>query len=252
MELEVRQAPLVRVIEEISKATGIRSHYSVLPEEPVTATCAGDSLQQVLECLLGSDADVMFRNPGATARDAARGWPEEFWVLGSSFANGRGKGAPDTGRCSAAAGHDSGRSEAIGTVRRDPPLPDAAGLLEMAAADDPQQRADALSRLVADGGVDEGDLRQVLEQALSDSDAYVRTKAVYGLARLEGQDGITHLQAALQDRDPSVRLMAVDSAGSDARSVALLEQAVGDDDDVVSALAQAKLESLAAPGADPR
>jgi hypothetical protein len=255
MEVEARQAPMGRVIEEIVARRGIRAHHSVLPEEPVTATCAGLSLKQVLECLLGADADLMFRSPGATAKAAAEGWPAEFWILGSSFAKGRSaKGDPDAGRCSAVADNDAGPLDGIRAVRREPAPSesDVNRLRDMADAEDPQQRAEALSRLVADGGMDEGDLRRVLERALSDADAYVRTKAVHGLARLEGQDAFFHLQTALQDSDASVRLMAVDSAGSDARSVALLEQAVADDDEVVSGLAKAKLETLATSGVSPR
>lgn len=252
LEVEARQAPLRRVIDEISRTTGIRAHYSVLPEEAVTATCAGETLKRVLECLLGPEADLMFRNPRPTVGEAARGWPEEFWVLGSSFATGRGKGDSDAARCPAAASLGPGPLQ--GTMRREPAPSgaDAARLLEMADAGDPQQRADALSRLVVDGGVEEGDLRRVLERALADADAYVRTQAVYGLARLEGPDAFSHLHDALKDSDASVRLMAVDSAGNDARGVALLEQAVADDDAAVSGLAQAKLETLLAPGVDPR
>jgi HEAT repeat protein len=49
------------------------------------------------------------------------------------------------------------------------------------------------------------------------------------------------LQEALRDRDASVRLMAVDSAGPDAEGDLLLQEALADRDETVRALAATRL-----------
>ena len=85
LQLEVRQASLKQVLDKIAGDTGLVIHYSVLPEGSVTATCAGTTLKQVLECLLDHKADLVFRYPGASSRSAAQIQPEEVWVLKTKF-----------------------------------------------------------------------------------------------------------------------------------------------------------------------
>lgn len=46
---------------------------------------------------------------------------------------------------------------------------------------------------------------------------------------------------AVRERDASVRLMAVDSAGADAEGAALLQEALADRDETVRALATTRL-----------
>ena len=116
----------------------------------------------------------------------------------------------------------------------------------MTASNDPAERADALALLVIKGRAGDADIRKALETALTDKDANVRAQALSSLARREGDGAAAQLQAALQDSDVSVRLMAVDSAGN---NPALLQQAVTDRDETVRTLATMKLEALVKIGA---
>jgi hypothetical protein len=226
--LEAKRAPLGRIIDELAAKTGTLAHYSVLPEEPVTATCAGATVKQVMECLLGPGADLMFRYPAGLAKGGSPGHPQELWVLGSSL----------TGRCSAGTGQR--RADQGGPAPAEPG--ETGDVAEIAAERTARQRADAIARLSADPQADEGTVVKTLETALADEDASVRAQAVYGLARRGGVSGAAALQAGLRDSDPSVRLMAVDSAGEDAGGLTLLREALADSDETVRALAALKLD----------
>lgn len=244
--LEARQAPLGQVMDEIAGKTGTRVHYSVLPEELVTATCAGATVKQIMECLLGPDADLMFRYPSGFSKDDSPGRPVELWVLGSSFGDRQfSEGARGSGlRAAAGVREDAGQHLQTKTAQTDSTQSkpeDIGKLVEMASGEDPAERANAIARLAADERADEAILRNTLGKALSDEDADVRAQAVYGLARRGGAGISAMLQAALHDRDESVRLMAVGSAGTDAQGVALLREALTGSDETVRALAAMKL-----------
>lgn len=219
--LEARQAPLKRVIDELAGKTGTRVHYSFLPDEQVTAQCVGTTVKEVLGCLLGADADLVSRSSGGSP-----GQQPEVWVLASSFAKRQPfEAEPDAGE-PLAIPKDTGQEA------------------KPAPAEDPAQRAQAIARLAADGQADDDGQRRALEDALADPDAQVRAQAVYGLAQRGGADASAALQAGLHDSDASVRLMAVDSVGLDPQGLALLQQALADSDETVSAMAALKLESL--------
>lgn len=250
--LEARQAPLGQVLDEIAKGTGIPVHYSVLPEGLVSATCAGETLKGVLTCLMGSDTNLLFRYPTGASKDGSPAQPAEVWVLGTNFE----RQPPSIDRehadqCLAADGRESpsqhghtGKSDTEATQSQSR---ETGKLLERASGSDPAQRVQAIATLAANHLADEPLLRKTLEQALSDENADVRAQAVYGLAQRGGAEAPAFLRAALQDSDASVRLMAVDSAGNDSQSLGLLQEALADPDETVSALAAMKLESYSNP-----
>lgn len=226
IHLEAEQAPMARILDEIAARTGVRVHYAALPEQAVTATCVGETVKEVVECLAGSDADLMFRYPVGEMVTGRKRRPEELWVLRTGV---RGTQAP------------AGVTNATAEPKEAEPL-ETGKLIEMATAEEPMRRVQGLSRLVAEARADEGAVRSVLEGALSDQDPSVRAQAVSGLARLGGENASVMLQQALRDKDASVRLMAVDHAGGDAQGIALLKEALADSDETVSALAAMKLE----------
>jgi HEAT repeat protein len=124
----------------------------------------------------------------------------------------------------------------------EPSTPDQIdALLERAKSNNPVDRVDAISRLLTAGKAGDASVRTVLEEALADNYASVRAQAISSLARSEGDDATAALQVALNDSDASVRLMAVDSMGS---NTALLQQALTDNDATVRELAKIRLESL--------
>ena len=70
---------------------------------------------------------------------------------------------------------------------------------------------------------------------------------MYAIAQQDCQDALLVLEQAMHDPELSVRLLAIDGLGSDDKSVALLEQALGDEDAAIRELAALKLELLSDP-----
>jgi hypothetical protein len=245
IRLEARHARLAQVFDAIAGETGVRIHYSSVPDEFVSVKCAGASVKQVVECVLGPDADLIFRNPDGASGNGRKDRRAELWVLESSFGSDRASLNKETSsQCLPPSTQESTKKGGAAKAQTENPQsqPDkTAALLDMAAADDPTQRSQALSQLIAESPADNDEVRKALEKALSDEDPSVRAQAVYGLARREGAGASGILQAALHDSDLSVRLMAVDSAGNDR---ALLHEALADSDATVRGLAALKLEEL--------
>jgi hypothetical protein len=242
IRLEARQAPLRQVVDEIAGKTGTRVHYSALPDQRVTATCSGTTAQQILQCLLGPEADLMSRYPSGLPQGDPREQSAEIWVLESSFEDRPFSTDPqDSGQGAAAdiQKKEAGRHQ-TNSAQSEPE--EIGKLVEMAAGKDPAQRAKAIARLATDERTDEATFRNTLENALLDENAEVRAQAVYGLARHGGAGTLAMLQAALHDSDADVRLMAVDSAGTDAEGLALLREALADSDETVRTFAALKLE----------
>jgi hypothetical protein len=228
LKLKTREAPLERVLLAVAGISGEPLHYSAVPSRRVTADCRGESARQLLECLLGSGADLLVR----TGQDGKPG----VWILGSSFA-AAGKPADTNGSASS-------KESAECAAAQTPPPQDNGELLQQAQAEDPAQRADAIARLAAPGKALDADAHAALLTALGDESAEVRAQALFGLARNDAPAAAPMLREALRDGDASVRLMAVDSAGGDAAGVALLQSALADSDATVRELAAMKLKPL--------
>lgn len=232
LQLEVRQAPLMKVLNAIADKTGLRINYSVLPDELVTATCVGPTVKQILECLLVRKADIVFRYSPPTSRAYPHGQPVEAWVLGAKF---------EAGQTNPVVCSLPGTQQ---TVNAEPDETD--DLVKMASSKVPAERAEAIGRMMAAGHKDDISIRKTLETALSDQDARVRVQAISSLAHREGSAAVAPaLQEALHDSEASVRLTAIDNAGSD---VALLKQALNDSDATVRQLAEIRLAPLLKTG----
>jgi hypothetical protein len=242
IRLEARQARLGQMLDRIADETGVRIHYPLLPEGLQTVTCVGQTVKEVVECLLGPEADLIARYAGTPSKEGSGARPSELWVLGTSFVSDQASADTWDGRC---AGPDTEQAaERCGRRQGTVEPEDAGQLLERATSKDPALRSDAIAHLPDGGRVDDATVRRTLEAALSDADASVRAQAVHGLARIGGVDAMAMLHEALHDRDASVRLMAVDSAGTDAQGIALLREALADSDETVRAFAATKLEPL--------
>lgn len=235
LQLEARQQFLPRILKKMTEATGVPIHYSVLPQETITATCAGTTVKQVLECLFDKKADLVFRYAKHRAKEAPQHRLEEVWVLGTDFA---AEGAFATAGMPV-------QNPAATTHKNTGDTDETDDLLELIKTEDPGQRADAVARLAAEGQTNNERINGALLSALSDKNAEVRAQAVFGLVKRESDDAQSVLQNAMQDSATSVRLMAVDSAGDNA---ALLQQALRDNDGTVRAYAATKLEALAGTG----
>ncbi|MBK8814500.1 MAG: HEAT repeat domain-containing protein [Methylococcaceae bacterium] len=246
LRLEVKQAPLKQILIQIADKTGSVVHYSVLPEEPVTATCAGSAVKQIMECLLGNKVDRVYRqttlakNQPNHAKSGVAA--EEIWILGARYGNsGNNMSCTLDGNQTGIIG-DNGLSD-MGSPQQ--------ALMRMTQIMNNPMYAElgkqALSMLAAGGKTGDAktdeEIVKTLENALRDKNPEARAQAVFGLTQQDKSNtGILH--EALQDSNADVRLMAVDSAKADStEGRAVLSEALNDQDITVRALAEQKLNA---------
>lgn len=247
--LETSHAPLSQVLKEIASKTGARIHYSALPEEPVTATCAGATVKQLMECLLGSRVDRIYRKlPESHHATAKTGLfknsiqPQEIWLLGSRYGN-----ASSTMQCTFDGSQRGGNEQ--NKADHDEENPTLALILMAQITKDPrfvELRKQALSILAAQGKTGDAEtdaeITETLHKALTDEDAEMRAQAVFGLMQHDNTDD-TVLLEALKDKSADVRLMAIDNASAESpQGIAILNEALNDSDEDVRAFAEHKLE----------
>lgn len=116
--------------------------------------------------------------------------------------------------------------------------------VEMAHDDDPAVRVQGLSVLADSSDTDDSTVRSALEAALVDKDASVRAHAVQILGSRGGEEAMKHLWEALSDPDPSVRVMAVETVDPRGQGITLLEVAASDPDETVYSTAKFRLEHV--------
>ncbi|MGZ8190320.1 MAG: HEAT repeat domain-containing protein [Methylococcaceae bacterium] len=254
LQLEGRKVPLKQVLDKLMKETGVRIHYSGLSKELVTTACVGTTVKQVMKYLSDRKADVIFRSHPESANELAKNdqqsQPEEIWILGTTIQPNQQSVLIGSENCAEVATP----ANQIKTINADKGLTqagpdDISKLVEMAKMSDAVERADAISLLAMAGEKDDAGILDTLENALSDGDANVRAQAVFSLAQREGSGAATMLQSALHDKESAVRLMVVDSAGN---NVALLQQALTDNDETVRELAKIRLTMLIDNGVSPK
>jgi hypothetical protein len=229
IRLEARLAPLGKILKEITAKTGAVIHYSVLPEAPVTATCAGATVSEIMDCLVAKQVGLVANKPEP-------GKPAEFWVLSSSV-----------GSCQSFVS-----SEPIRTLplTNNPELSDIS-LLKLQKSDvllekfrqakTSEEKLQALSDLSSGGVIEDPNVRKVLNDASMNQEASIRTQAVITSAALDKENGSEILANALKDQDASVRMTAVDMAHGEKK---ILEQALTDSDASVRDFASAKLAEI--------
>lgn len=232
LHLEVEQAPLTQVLEIIENQTSVRLHVAPGFEQLVTANCAGTTLE-VLKCVLGKEANFIYRYADKASAKHPTSLLKEVWVLKPAPSGRRLPQHNDSDIiCEAAEDLDA----PVGSEQEE-----VEKLSALARSSNPAQREEALSRLALAGEDNDEDIRKVLAESLRDQNPKVRAQAVSGLARRDTPEKGEVLREALHDHDVEVRLMAVSNAGED---VALLKAALHDTDRVVRDLANMKLEQI--------
>ncbi|MEQ1485491.1 HEAT repeat domain-containing protein [Methyloglobulus sp.] len=222
IRMEIRQAPLGQVLKALAEKTGVLIHYSALPEAPVTATCVGANVGQVMDCLVAKQVGLVAHKP-------QQGRPAEFWLLGSSV-----------GSCQAVtieaavpmstADIDEEQAE----VDEDPIVE----LMKMAKNKDAAERVNALSSLSSHQELADPRVDEMLQEGLKDESPDVRAQAVASLAVREGEGAEITLKTAMKDESVVVRLAAIDNADEHSP---LLKEALDDSDPAVRKLAAQKL-----------
>jgi hypothetical protein len=224
IRLEARAAQLGQILKAIADKTGASIHYSILPPEPVTVTCAGHSVSGLLECLLGSRVDRVYRypRPGAVKLKVARpnldnpsstkplsilakntsAQPEEIWLLATN---------------SPVKPNIAGNSPAKDLEPEAPAIPEPTSeelaqieaMLKQAASKNTEERLGALSSFGGIGQKDDPNIRKVLEEALADKDANIRTQAITSLVQRDSEGATLEIQQALKDKDANVRMAVI-------------------------------------------
>jgi hypothetical protein len=239
IRLEARQAPLGKILKEITAKTGAIIHYSVLPEAPVTATCAGANISQLMDCLVAKQVGMVANKPEP-------GKPAEFWLLGTSVGSCKAMTVePIAPQVQAATNPQPVLTPKQQAQAEQAMQEQSDQFLELTKAKEPGQRAEAIANLISGGMKDDPNVRKALVDAMTDKDANVRAQAVTALARREGEGASDQLRQALKDSDTNVRMMVVDNAGNDAT---LLQQALADKSPMIRDVAASKLEALNTTG----
>jgi HEAT repeats len=266
LSIEARQSPWTEVLNAVREKTGIRLNCSFPLAGSVTVSFMALPVRQALERLFGPEASFMFRYPEGTLGPLAV--PQEVWALGKvqgggseprKTGDGEDKAAPSAEGSNAARGPDPANEGADSTGDNavaedgDLDLNDVQvvdHLVELARDEDPETRVHALSTLAGGGNADEGAVESALDAALTDKDPTVRGAAVQALASRRGVDAIEHLRQALEDPDPGVRIMAVENVAPQGQGVALLREALSNADELVRSIAADRLKQVTEKGTE--
>ncbi|MEQ1559598.1 MAG: HEAT repeat domain-containing protein [Methyloglobulus sp.] len=231
--LETRSAPLVQILKAVADKTGVNIHYSVLPEAPVTATCVGANVGQVMDCLVAKQVGLVAHKP-------QKDKPAEFWLLGSSVGSCQAVTVAASAPLIAAAVQQPTPEE---QALADQALQEQTGhLLKQTQSKDPNQRAEGIGNLGAVGPKDDPAVDEALRTAMNDKNADVRAQAIRAIVQRGGEEVANQVGLALKDNDVNVRLTAVSDIQDDET---LLQQALNDSDQSVRDLAKDKLQDLA-------
>ena len=187
IRLEAKQAPLAQILKQLTAKTGVKIHYSALPSNPITVTCAESSVKTVVECLLGPGSNLAAKmpeklakatqalNPGAQAQAA------ELWILSAPSAISRTDSPKDGAMPAQLTKPAQQKSKHPNIAERD--RDQFEETLKQTASKNPEERATALYNLGLSGKTDDPDVKDALRQALTDDDPNVREQAAASIAQ---------------------------------------------------------------------
>ena len=244
------------MLDQITKETGIRFRSTTPLGGSVSLSIEPLPVRRALERLLGPGADFICRYSRATDSGAAPTLPQEVWILGGerfprseALSNQGGYSAEESGSPAFDSAFDVGEGLGdAGAMDMQTGTDSAAeraeidALVELAEADDPALRIQALSALGDRGPADDDTVRSTLEAAFADRDAGVRGQALQALAVRGGGEAMAHLRQALRDSDPGVRIVAVERVEPRDEGIALLQEALADVDETVRSFAASRLK----------
>lgn len=231
LEVDAKNAELSQLLDKLGLASGVRLHYSVLPQQAVTATCVGP-IKAVLSCLLGGAVNTSFRYAKDSSGRTIEDKPVEVWLMGSSLVS---PASPCFNTNVSNTGIDT-------TVSTDSPIEQTRGLMKQLKSKNADERSDAIVRLNAFTTFPDETTLSALRHLLNDKSAKVRSQALNALTNLQGEEAMYPvLQQALGDQDSDVRAMAISLIEKD---MTLLQQATQDADPANREMAQGRLDSL--------
>lgn len=229
LRLRITQVKLAQALDQLAKKSGIPVHYSMLPEQFITADCAG-KIKVVLTCLLGGNVDMIYRYQTGASNLMPQTQPIEVWILEVPALFNQSESA-------IAGNQEKKQQQQIAAENKNT---DNTELL-LERAKNPTLRMEAIADLAMAGGKDNVQVRTVLRDALYDRNPGVRLQAVLAIAQREGEEALADMQRAMSDENADVRRMAVERVGN---NYLLLEQALKDNDPNIRLYAATKLALL--------
>lgn len=236
-QLQANQAPVNLILDKITAVTGVILHRTVLPQDPITATCVGSSVKAILDCLFNHKTAMIARYAeDAQAQKNPTDQLKEIWIMGSDY-------GLDNKQCVTAMHPVSSTDGATQSLESMLTLnaENLDVLLKKAKSTDITERMNAVAGLGRSGEAGNSAIQATLQNALQDVSPQVRAQALNSIVSREGEGAVYALENALHDPDLSVRMMAVDVAGNNKN---ILEQAMADTSKTVREYAATKLAGL--------
>jgi hypothetical protein len=200
--LAVEEMPLMELLEEIARQSGLVVELEEPLAEPVSLELTGVPLVEALQQVLRGRNYVYQRSGssrGVEGSPVIR--PGRLWVLSGGAAREHLQ-AVTVEPCQNE-GLDESRIATTG---------DCPGRLEIALThSDARVRLAAISELTDAGG---DGAAETLAAALTDDDVAVREEAIYGLGEVGDEESLPALQQALVDPDRRVREAAIDAVAT--------------------------------------
>ncbi len=233
IRLEAKDKPLEPILNTISEKTGALLHYSKLSDTPVSVSCEGENVTQIMSCLANSRFSMITAQP-------EKNKPTEFWLVGSCEENCLATNSIMPPKQAVEGQQPEYTPEEQAKV--DQSLKEQSDLLlKQAQSKDPVERGQALYNLGLAGLKDDPDVDAALRTGLADKNPNIRAQAVTAIAQRGGEGAEVDLGQALNDRDVNVRFNAVSGIND---NVDLLQRASNDRDKGVRELAIGKLADL--------
>jgi HEAT repeats len=247
LSVKSKDGKKMQILRKISEQTGIQLHYPSPIEGFATFSFLKLPVLQVLERLLGPEADFVVRYQDVT--DSSLPIPKEIWVIGNKQEGSARKphnlkttNVDDVNSRECHGKNETVKSAACAEPPIDKELVDH--YITMTTDKDPQIRSQAISALMDTDISDNDAIISAIDTALTDEDAGVRASAVQAVGLRKGTDVMEDLWRALQDPSPEVRVVAVESAESQDQGVALLQEALSDVDKTVRSVAEYRLSQI--------
>ncbi|MEQ1546229.1 HEAT repeat domain-containing protein [Methyloglobulus sp.] len=236
LSIEAKHISWKKLIKRLEEVTHILI-YGYLPmKSEVSVSIPENTLMETLGQLFGPGMDFVFHYP----KDGLHGFemPKEIWVLGSFLGHG-----VQTMKVTSGSIPKNQRVELEEySFDKEKEIVDA--LVEKARNDiNPESRIEAMTSLVANQ-IDDTAIEQTLEAALKDKEPSVRGYAVHALANKEGEQATEHLRRTLQDIDAEVRKKAVENVVPEGQGIALLKEALTNPDQLVQDIAAERLKQI--------
>lgn len=224
IRLEARQAPLAQILKGLTDKTGAKIHYSALPSDPITATCMGESVKTVVECLLGPGSNLVAKMPEKIAKATQALHPvtqaAELWILSAPTVVPHADSPKDEAIAGQSLKPAQQKTKQQDIAERD--RDQFEETLKQSASKDPEEQATALYNLGLSGKMDDPDVKDALKQALTDENAAVREQAAASISQIGDPDLIAELN---QQPKTDIDAGRITDEGELSQDVAMLQKA---------------------------